>query len=88
MASNWVGGDWVKAPQWGSGKSNSGDARKKYGNAGTKRGGFNPNPIRRNGNALCMISQQAVANKKAYAESVLNGTRPILFVRSGLSKKG
>ena len=54
MAGNnngsWVGGEFVKAPQWGSGRSNSGDGKKKYGNAGMrKRNRFNPNPTPKTG---------------------------------------
>jgi len=83
--SNWVGGDFVYSPQWASGKSNSGDSRKKYGNAGTKRGRFNPNPVPRN-HPSCMITQKSIAEKKRWADLVASGNRPCKYYSSGIRK--
>lgn len=46
--SKWLGGpNFVWAPQWGSGKNNKGDERKRIGSCMRKRLRFNPNPTPR-----------------------------------------
>lgn len=70
MASEWQGGpNWIKARQFGSGKNNSGDANKRYGAAGTKRGRFNPNPTRSN-HPGCRIAEQSRIDKANYIARV------------------
>ena len=63
MAAKWEGGDlWVFAPQWSSGRSNSGNGSSKNP-ALTKRGRFNPNPTRAN-HPGCLIAKQAKEDKE------------------------
>lgn len=48
--------------------NNSSSAVKKYGNAGTKRGRFNPNPTACN-HPSCVIALQSKRDKKLYETS-------------------
>lgn len=66
--SNWVGGDFVYSPQWGSGRSNDGSAKKKFGLATMrKRARFNPNPTR-SSQPSCLISARSAADKAKYIQ--------------------
>lgn len=91
MASNWIGGDnWIYAPQWSSGKTNdTGTIRKKYGNAGMKRGNtyrFNPNTVP-SSHPGCTIKPKALEEKKRWDDLVASGKRPVKIFISGLSKQ-
>lgn len=90
MASKWEGGDnWVKAPQWSSGKANdTGHLRKKYGNAGMKRGGtyrFNPNTVP-SSHPGCTIKIKATEERKRWVDLVASGNRPCKYYSSGIRK--
>lgn len=75
----WEGGDnFYKRKKWNNGKMNSGDQKKKYGAAGTKRGRFNPNPTKCN-HVSCLILQRAKQEKAAYLK---NSSRPVKVFRS------
>lgn len=72
MADNfgkWQGGtNFIYAPQWSTGRSNSGEGNKKFGSAAVKRGNsyrFNPNPTRCN-HAGCQIAIQSKRDKEIY----------------------
>lgn len=75
MAKPWEGGpNFVFAPQWSSGKSNSGSGVKgKFGHAGTKRGRFNPNPTACN-HPSCQIALRSKRDKTAH-EARMKGSR-------------
>ena len=82
MAKEWLGGEFVWAPQWSSGKSNDGAYKKKFGNAASARKGrFNPNPTVAN-HPGCLISARSKADKKNYE----NSPRIIKYIKSGLMK--
>ena len=69
--SNWVGGEHIKAQQWGAGRTNSGEGAKKFGSASMKRGGnfkFNPNPTR-SSHPSCQIAAQSRLDKEIYMKS-------------------
>jgi hypothetical protein len=68
--SKWLGGpNFVYAPQWASGRSNSGEFKKKYGLAGTrKKGRFNPN-VTACSHAGCQVAARSKLDKKAYQSS-------------------
>lgn len=70
--SKWQGGpNFIKARQWGVGRTNSGEGAKKFGSAAMKRGNtfkFNPNPTRCS-HPGCMIAQQAKIDRENYALS-------------------
>lgn len=62
--SKWLGGpNFVYAPQWASGRSNDGAARRRLNL--TKRGRFNPNPTA-SGHPGCRIAAQSKADAEAY----------------------
>lgn len=79
--TSWVGGEHVKAQQWGVGKTNSGEGAKKFGSASAKRHGhfrFNPNPTRVS-HPSCQISRQAKIDK----DNAANSPRVILYSDGG-----
>lgn len=87
MASKWQGGDlfiWVKrgCNNARAGGTGSGEGRKKYGDAGTKRFRFNPNPTRYKIAAICTIQQKSQADKKR----AMTAPRVIKKIPSGFKK--
>lgn len=73
--SKWLGGpNFIRAQQWGVGKTNSGEGTKIFGNAGMRRRlRFNPNPTRCSFPS-CIISKQSVIDKAKYRESRKNAS--------------
>lgn len=83
--SGWVGGEHIKAQQWGTGATHSGEGAKKFGSASAKRKGrfrFNPNPTRCN-HVGCQISLRARADK----DFALNSPRPVIVYSNGKKRK-
>ena len=83
MASEWQGGPNFGLIRRGSsmsrhGGTNDGQGRKKYGDAGTKRFRFNPNPTRCN-SPSCVIMAQSKRDAAAYDFK----NRPVKYIQSG-----
>lgn len=68
--AKWLGGpNFVYAPQWGTGRSNDGANKKRYGDAGMRRRiRFNPNPTSCN-HPSCQISKKSAEDKQKYINS-------------------
>lgn len=66
----WLGGpNYIKAQQWGTGRTNDGAGKKKFGAAGMrKRIRFNPNPTR-SSQPSCQINKQSAIDKALYQAS-------------------
>ena len=84
--SKWLGGpNFTWARQWGCGKNNSNDSKKKFGDASMRkmhkgRVRFNPNPTSSNSPA-CLILKQSKLDKERFQ----NSPRQTIYYKSSLA---